>query len=153
MTCKDGTVFDALDGIVFDFAAADVAFNYTFQERSRADWKPFEHRIDRHWEDLAKEFEGRLKERCNFPAKLLAATRAAPIFRPPAFGSWDTARTVVQWREWPKLSRSRIDHLPISESQLDWGVEFDLGNGQIKSFGFLTSETRRLIAKVQTKKQ
>ncbi len=132
VTFKNGATFEYFNGVTFSHFSSDSCFVGFWSRRPREEWQPFEGKVTKHWEELAKKVEAILVKNAGLDPLLIRRYEAAPTIKPPEIGSQAVRRIVIEWRHWPK----RSGFIPVSDSTLGFRAELDLQSGDLKWLKF-----------------
>ncbi len=147
VTFKNGASFESINGVTFSHFSSDSCFVGFWTRRLQEEWQPFEGRITKRWEELAKKVEIILEKDLGLDPLLIGRYKASPEMKPPELGSRTVSRLVIEWRIWPK----RSGFIPISDSTLGLRAELDLQSGDLKWLKFDDPSLIAALGRIQRK--
>jgi len=130
---KNGTRFECVDSVAVSHFCDDACFIDFWDDRPSDEWRRFDGKVARKWQDLAKELERRLTKQLALPEKLISSFPPAVSLAGADYGAQGLARCVVRWHvqsEDARLVGSGI------EPRGALAAEFDLQSGAVKWIGF-----------------
>jgi hypothetical protein len=151
---QNGAKFHAFDGAIIASGLADKYYTAELLEHRPANMERFTGKVNWGWKDLANDFETTLKKQFGFTDAALSRFKPVPSVgdAEAPLGSETITRIIVAWRQWPerKPAPGETIYIPVSETKLGFGVEFDTQSVQIKGFVFQDPELVKLFVQAQS---
>jgi hypothetical protein len=132
ITFTNGTLFEAVDGLVFRDFCSDAFFMGDYLRRPKAEWDNIQGTVTQRWEDLARSLEVRLSERLGVPKSVFEHAKFSRRNRGADLGEKGLTRTVVEWVKYDNPG------YPVDAQSLPalFAAEFDLRTGTVKWISF-----------------
>jgi hypothetical protein len=139
---RNGANFCAVHGVALNHSAPDAYFVGDQGRFTREQMMAFRGKVNRHWEQLAKDLEELIVDRLGIPKKFLAPYTLRHPYRVPEVGSVGFKRVCLRWSD---LRRQDIRGSDL----LGFGAEYDLETGELKDIGFSDADIVESLGRAQ----